>query len=186
MKNRRVFLFLLFAITVILAVFSGCNGIADYYNAQKDANTPVQTQSKVDAEIDEFLSKTAGLVSDASWSLGRSFDELKEYWNEVELLDLGDDLAGIIGYPDIVTRTLFLFTNGKVSAVIYSFGNYHPDYELVLKLAYIDKFGSPLESTARGTYWVNGSVGFALAKEEDHNAESGYILSLICVRRQRY
>jgi hypothetical protein len=130
---------------------------------------------------DEIYAKVIGLVGDANWSIGTTFDELKSYWSRAELLRLDDDLSVLVGYPDIVVTTSFFFKNGKVSSVNYSFGNYSRTIESSLVSMYTRRYGNPVQHP--GTYnWAVGGTIFSLGKEEYPDAESGYILSLVCFR----
>jgi hypothetical protein len=133
---------------------------------------------------DELLVKSSSLVFDAGRSLGMTADELRAYWRAAELYDL-TDIITMINYPDLVSTTMFFMTNGKATAVNYSFGNYNAVAELNLKLAFLQRFGEPARTTSEATYWViqaSGVMVFSLGKEKYPDAESGYILTLVCSR----
>lgn len=144
------------------------------------------TQSQRSPEFVDLMAKSSGLVFDAGRSLGMTIDELRVYWSRAELLELGDDLCSIIGYPALVATSMFFFDDGKVSAVNYSFGNYNAVAELNLMMAYIERFGSPAGKLSDGaSYWIvqaSGVMIFSLGKEVYPDAESGYILTLVCSR----
>jgi hypothetical protein len=66
-------------------------------------------------------------------------------------------------------------------------GSYTPMVESNLKSAYTQRFGSPAGTLNDGTtYWVTqagGRMVFSLGKERFPDAESGYILTLVCSLR---
>jgi hypothetical protein len=131
---------------------------------------------------DELLVKAVGLVSGASQSLGMTADQLKSFWFPAELLESGDEIY-ILDYPDLVRVTTFFLKDGKVTGVHYSFGNYAPIAELNLKLAYTQRFGVSLERDSKGRdYWLSGTTIFSVGKENYSDAESGYILTLVCFK----
>ncbi|MDR2052603.1 MAG: hypothetical protein LBP80_04235, partial [Treponema sp.] len=139
-----------------------------------------QAQKPASEEVDKLVGKIAGLVFDAERSLGMTVDRLREYWRRAELIELSD-MCSIIGYPDLVAVTMFFLTDGKVTNVTYSFGNYDAKVEAVLKLALIQRFDSPRSTGSDGrSYWVDRTTVFALGKEKYPEAESGYILTLVC------
>jgi hypothetical protein len=132
---------------------------------------------------DELVAKSSGLVFDAARSLGMTVEELRKYWSAAELIEFSDgELCAIIGYPSLVNVTQFFLTDGKVDFVSYSFGSYSVEGELALKLAFIQRFGKPAGTDGAKTYWVTGTTAFFLGKEENTDAESGYILTLVCFR----
>jgi hypothetical protein len=168
-------------IVILLLVLGSCGSMADTSSASGNKSMATEIAT-------ELLKQTSRLVSEAERLVGMTAAELEEYLGNAGLLRISDDIYGMPGYPDIdiVTVTIFILTNGRVSLVDYSFGDYGSTSELLLKAAYTRRLGSPEGTLPGGVFWRATQTGnrllFGLLKKEDADAESGFILSFRCTR----
>jgi hypothetical protein len=168
---------------ILLWGLGSCGSMADTSSAPENRNMATEIAT-------ELLKQTSRLVSDAERSIGMTSAELEKYWGNAKLLRISDDAYGMSGYPDIdiVVATMFVFADGRVSLVHYSFGNYSSASELLLKAALTRRLGNPEETSPDGVVWRKTQTGgnrlfFVFLKEEYAGAESGFILSFICIQK---